>query len=229
MITKKTAYQYLGDKLILWINPQTIDYQVDTKWPITQSVQKKVDWLLKPLPSIKTKAISFLRRRESFVIPDSYYQIPKPIKSNQMYNSILDLIHKRENYKNSNWYQEMLVHLSRNGEVMHKKILIKCESELDHFFENYVLDLINSMESDGYRLDKGAEVGSAMVGTDGELHKSGSGGHRFYSAKILGVKPFPIRIVGVHRCWFRTLNIPNRSSGLAKLYDALLEVGEKHQ
>nr|WP_306267793.1 hypothetical protein [Pararhizobium sp. IMCC3301] len=73
-----------------------------------------------------------------------------------------------------------------------------------------MLRLITSLEQEGYDVGKGKDYGTALIGKDGSIHKSASGDHRFYFARVLGIKPVPLAISGVHEDWY----LKNVGSGL---------------
>jgi len=59
------------------------------------------------------------------------------------------------------------------------------------------------MSQSGYCLEKGADIGTVLINRDGKLDKAGSGDHRFYVARVLGLQRFPVCVVGVHHDWWR--------------------------
>ncbi|HSF95832.1 MAG TPA: hypothetical protein VLA52_12475, partial [Thermohalobaculum sp.] len=99
-------------------------------------------------------------------------------------------------------------------------------AEIEAFLRDYVLDLVASMEHRGYDVEKGGEFGSAQIGADGQLVKSGSGTHRFCVARLLGLTRFPLRVVGIHAGWAAGVE-----GGLtvAELGKRLKEIGERYR
>jgi len=95
-------------------------------------------------------------------------------------------------------------HLEKQGHTKHKKILMRSKDDIDHFMQSYVLNLLDSLEKDGFDFKQGGGIGRALIGKDGSIHKSSSGRHRFFAARELGIEPIPLRISGVHEEWYRS-------------------------
>jgi hypothetical protein len=103
------------------------------------------------------------------------------------------------------------------------------EDDIRAFFADYALDLADSLSANGYCLRKGKDIGTVLVGPDGSLHKSASGNHRFYVARILGISPFPVMVTGVHRAWYKNVRKTRRGDTLSELARSLAEVEQEHQ
>ncbi|MEH6725025.1 MAG: hypothetical protein V7703_02625 [Hyphomicrobiales bacterium] len=137
-----------------------------------------------------------------------------------------NIIAHRDDYKQSQWYSDLLSDLTERGFAKHKKIVMASKSDIDHFMESYVLSLIDSLERDGFDFTKGGGIGRALISEDGSIHKSSSGRHRFYVARVLGINPIPVRIAGVHEDWYR--KHVGRGFRPNKLRAALSEVQANH-
>src|SRR5690606_9032347 len=68
----------LGDELILWINPRSIDFDVGTKWPASRQLEDKIIGLL-PAPFTRNLIRPLLHQLEPFVIPPWCYGVPTPV------------------------------------------------------------------------------------------------------------------------------------------------------
>ena len=101
---------------------------------------------------------------------------------------------------------------------------MRSEAEIRTFLNEYALNLIRTMESSGYDLEKGSEIGTAHIDRDGRLVKSGSATHRFCVARIVGVKRFPLRVVGIHEDWARAAASPGKQLSLDQLVVKLREI-----
>lgn len=140
---------------------------------------------------------------ESFLIEDDIYQNIKSFSCERKYKKVSNIVENRADFKNSIWYSDLVSCLQENGFARHKKIYMRSESEIDHFMTSYVLRLIDSLEQEGYDVARGKDFGTALIGKDGSIHKSASGDHRFYFSRVLGIKPVPLAISGVHEDWYR--------------------------
>lgn len=151
---------------------------------------------MRSVPVLPGVSLALLDAVEPFVIPERHYREPRPVENEPRYRRVRDLLDQREDLRASAWHQQLVCDLRERGVATHKRLSMHSEGEID------------------------------QVGKDGELHKSGSASHRFYIAQLLGVKPIPVRIAGVHSgCWSSR---PNRGvrAGLTQL---LRDVERNHQ
>lgn len=165
----------------------------------------------------------------SFSIPDIHYAKPVPITSLSKYQKIHNLFIHKDDYTKSKWYQNFYNEFLSTGKVSHKKIIITSDKELHNFFKNYALGLIESMLKDGYNHNINQDIGNIMIGPNGEIHKSNAGDHRFFTAKIVGVKLMPFRVKGIHRSFLKKHNIPNSNRGISKLIEVVRNLEEINQ
>ena len=98
--------------------------------------------------------------------------------------------------------------------------------EVEAFMSGHVVGLINSLIEEGFNLDKAGDIGSALIGADGSIHKAKAGEHRFYCARALKLDRIPLLIRGVHEDWYRT-HIGNQKD-LKLLEKQLLNVQRNH-
>lgn len=228
-ISNRLVRVFLNNGLILRIDPRKIHYHVGTSRPGNLRVKQKLLRLKSKNTFTKFAQRQTLRLTnafESFVVDDANYQDITEFKQHRTYNRIKSIIEHRDNYKDSAWYLDLLRELHECGSAKHKKIVMRSESEIDHFMQSYVLQLLESLERDGFDPRKGGGVGRALIGKDGSIHKSSSGRHRFYAARELGIKPIPLRISGVHEEWYR--RIVGSNFDPRKLKAALSDVQRKH-
>jgi hypothetical protein len=74
----------------------------------------------------------------------------------------------------------------------------------------------------------GPDPGAAASDGAGRLHKSGSGHHRFYVERPVGVQTFPLLVSYVARGWAAVRGIPRTRSGLDELTGTLREVEQRY-
>ncbi len=163
---------------------------------------------------------------ESFIIDDACYEEVARFDDFPKYQKVKNFVENRKNYKESDWYLELLSSLKEKGFARHKNILMRSESDIDDFMLNYVLSLLDSLERDGFDRRKGGGLGRVLIGKDGSIHKCTSGRHRFYSSRILGIKPIPVRVAGVHEDWYREQ--VGAQLNPRKLREAISEVQNKY-
>jgi len=200
-ITKQRVYDELGDRTTIWINLWYINYHVGTKWPVTKNTQLRIEALI-PTTRLSYPVVKRIRDYDPYIIPDRFYRNLIPVEEYERYLKVKNLIEHRDNLTSTFWYKKLMEELETDGVARHKEIYLHSEDEIVEFFHNYVFDLVDSMDKTGYSMEKGADVGSALIGKNGEIHKAGPGNHRFMVARILGTTSFPVNIAGVHRDWY---------------------------
>jgi hypothetical protein len=164
----------------------------------------------------------------SFSIRDRHYSKPVPVESLKKFKKVEDIIRHKDDYKKSFWYKEMKETLAEQGRVNHKNHIFKDPKELDSFFEDYVLGMVESLASNGYNQDIDQDYPRIMIGKNGEIHKSNAGDHRFFISKLVGVQKMPFTVKGVHESFFKTHGIPNNKRGLSALFKAIKETETRY-
>jgi hypothetical protein len=150
-------------------------------------------------------------RAEPFIIPADHYPMPTPIVTHKKYVKIRDFMDHQHNVRGSLWYRQLVAALETTGVARHKRHHMQSEQAIVEFLEGYADGLVGSMAREGYRMDKGGDIGKAIIDENGCLQKAGSGDHRFFTARILGVDRVPLKIDGVHATWAeRTLGSSSR-------------------
>lgn len=146
----------------------------------------------------------FFYSAEPFSVRERYYGSEDPVEHHTTYRRLQDLIVKQNrDYRKSFWYKSFIEQLRSSGRAEYKTLSFVSEQEVDNFFENYVLQIVSSMERSGYDPSKGADTGGAYISATGTIQKSVAGTHRFCIARILGVKRMPVQILGAHENWFK--------------------------
>jgi len=112
---------------------------------------------------------------------------------------IEDLIKKRNNYKNSIWYKRAKSSVNSLGLYIYKNRRILSEKDLDSFFVDYILKLIDSIDDHGWNESLSPDLPTGMIGRSGEIIKSGAGCHRLAIMRILNPNMLlPLKIVAIH-------------------------------
>ncbi|WP_045212850.1 hypothetical protein [Desulfonatronovibrio magnus] len=205
LITKNYIFSGLGSKLEIIINPVKVEADVGTNRPVIKYPAKFLKTTLKPFPAASAHIQQKLAAMDPFVIPNVFFRRPRRIELLSKYKKMKDFVQNRRNPQNSLWFQTMMNEIRRKGFVKHKHMVMYNADHVANFFECYVLDLVESMSTQGYQKNKAGDTGSAIVGPQGQLYKSWSGNHRFYAARILKIRQMPLRIVGVHAHWFNSV------------------------
>ncbi len=225
---------HAGSHLIIWVDPSKILYDLEDRhwihqrYPVTG---RPLEFLHRYKDSrislLSTSLTALLRRLEPFVIPPRFYPKAVEVEETYRYLWVKDFLENRQSPRGSLWYNRLAETLHRTGAANHKDIIMRSEHDIDVFFQ-YLLALVESLESEGYRLDKSPDHGTACVGPNGVLHKSAAGRHRFCISRILGVKAIPVKITGVHREWFDSHVMGRRAFRLPALLGALKEVEREY-
>lgn len=218
----------LGDRLVLWINPTTIDCDVGTKWPVSRHMERRT---IGRLPQSVTRGLlrPVLHQFEPFVVPSRYYGDPKTIESIEKYRKVEEFIRNGNNIECTLWFRELVDELEHCGVAKHKSLHMYSVDDISAFLKTYVADLVESMRRTGYCLAKGPDLGAVIVNRRGKLDKAGSGNHRFYVAKVLGLQRFPVRVTGVHSDWWHEQKESCPKFGIRNLPAALSDVERRHQ
>lgn len=225
MITRRYITSKYANDLILWINPAHINFYVGGNVPMMD----KINDLTEKKPRIKLISQRFVFHLGPFAIPAKYYNDPKPVVKMDKYKKIKNFIDNKSNFKKSLWYKKIYNQIHLNGIGRYKNFEFRTVEELDDFFQHYIIDMIDSMQKNGYDLGKGKQVGNIMIGEDGFIHKSNAADHRLFIAKLIGVETMPFKVKGVHKNWLMNESISNNKRGVPKLLKSLKDVEKRYQ
>ena len=224
-ISQRRAKKIFGDSLVLWVDPTKINSYSGTAKPFVDHFAKK----LAASGSLFRLARKILYPCEPFIIPGQYFRQAVPVETIERYKKLQDIIANRENTQQSLWSKLLHDQLKKSGVAKHKAIRMYNAGDINEFMDNYVLDLINTLERYGYDSTKTNDCGHAQIDDMGRLIKSTSGVHRFCAARILKVERFPIRVVGVHEKWLDLIGVSNCVVSSEHFKSALKNVEFKHQ
>lgn len=220
MLLRKYVYEKIGDGLIVWVNPRNVNFYIGKNVPYIDLPNK----YFKGLEVLNKKTCAILTAYTSFAVSKKYYGNEIFLEEQYKYKILKNLIDTKSDYRKSIWYEDLFLKIKIDGIVRHKKIIIKNNHELNEFFENYVLDIVESMERDGYILNKSKQIGYVMIGKEGELHKSNAGDHRFIIARILGVPKIPLYVKGIHEECLEKKGIPKSMGAIPQINDLIREI-----
>jgi hypothetical protein len=225
MHVRKNAHLRLREAAVVWVDPRRISLQVLTATPATENVRNA---LRKPLhhPLTTWPLRVAIAAFDPYVVPSHHYPEAQPVEATARYRKVYDFIHHRDTPRATLWFHALRKSLEERGVARHKKVTMKCEGDIERFFSGYVIPLIESLQRDGFRVEAGGGIGSALIAADGALHKSDSSNHRFCMARILGLTRFPVRVVGVHRV---SHDAHVQPSSLARLRHGISAVAAAHR
>jgi hypothetical protein len=195
-------------QLLLWVNPRSIRYHVGTERPLAEPVLRAMRMARLPGMAWPTKAVArVMSDLHPLVLPPRAF--PRPIELDRMptYRKVRDLMAHWPDFERSIWYQQLLVDIASKGTARHKAARLASERDVVLFFDGYLRDLIGSMVERGYVIERGADVGSAMIAADGEVMKSTTANHRLAIAQAVGVQRFPLVIRCMSAAWLASSGV----------------------
>lgn len=190
---RNTRINCQEDDGIIWIDPNKVDRFCGSKWPhchITENFWLRRVYELNP-------SFSFLQMGGEWDIKS------KLISDVEKYLNMKDFVDHLTSFEDSIWYRNLVECYMRNGIATHKKLRMYSVNDIKSFFVDYAIPLAQSLSISGYKYENGDEVGSIAIDRNGAIHKAGSGTHRFFLSKILGVSSVPVQVTFVHTEWLR--------------------------
>ncbi|MHA7874544.1 hypothetical protein [Roseivivax sp.] len=223
-LPQKTFSAEAGDAAVLHVDTAKVCWHAGSRYVVSKGRLKRLE---RVFPSRMVQPLRpWLKAREPFVIPARDFRTPRPIEEEQRVRLAADFVAKRGAPRETLWFAMLSDALARDGLARHKGIEMRSEAEILEFLEGYVGGIVQSLETEGFSRDVATYESSALVDAEGRVLKSSSGNHRFAIARALGLKRFPLRIVGVHEHWLAGLEREPRD--LAGLIAALREVERAH-
>lgn len=227
-----TRYQMrkaLGKALILRINPQSVLRFAGSNQPMTLQMRLMLLSWRNAFP-IASPVLGFVQKClysvEPFYLGDNAFSEGVPMEDEERYRLFLNFISNQDNIAETDWYKKLTHMLATDGVAHHKSIKLTSEQDIRAFLQSYVAGMVESLKTTGYDPSKASDLGTAFIDADGFIQKSDAGNHRFSAARILGVTPVPVEIVGIHRDWVRS---HVGQGGTEALRHALARVERAHQ
>jgi hypothetical protein len=223
MLTRRFVQDRLRDRLMIWANPNRIGSYVDGN---DHPQHRRVEMLRRyRLRILATR----LEELEPFALPNSGF--PRVVRFEELprYQKVMDFVGSLDDYRKSTWYRNLQQDILQSGVARHKSIYMRSMDDLDAFFQGFVLDLIGSIQRDGYIVSRSSEHGLVMIGADGELLKANRGRHRFFVARWVGLPTMPFIVWGVHEAWLRRHRVNATAAGIERLAEALDAVAQSHR
>lgn len=155
----------------------------------------------------------FVRETRRFDIHDDGKFDFVPFEIGNTHIKLKDVWDHRDAPERSATYKDIFDKLTKTGTYKYKNLRISEKSEIIPLIEACFLDLLISMEKEGYLPDKKSAfatggTGLAIVWSDGKLWHEDGATHRLAAARIVGLRHgFPLRIVGAHRDWLAAQGI----------------------
>lgn len=199
------------DHGVIWVDPTNISRFCGSKWPhchLTDNFWMRRVFELNP-------AFSFLMLGGEWDIKS------KLITDVDKYLLMKDFVDNLPSFHDSLWYKDLIEKYTRYGIATHKKLYMYSVSDIETFFVQYAIPLARSLSISGYKYNIGDEVGSIAIDRNGSIHKAGSGTHRFFLSKILGVRQVPVQVTFVHTEWLRKEGLTLRRSGRRRILELI--------
>lgn len=219
------------DGLLMDIDPMQVrgryvNLRQRSNWYILDSAR----FIPRPAISALNRLMHRLRR---FDLIDAGVEL-RPLEQANSFQLMQDVWAHRDALDQCETYLRIADELKRRGGFKHKKLQISQDSEIIPLIRSCYLDLLQSLDAEGYLPDKKSKfatggLGRAIVWKDGSLWHEDGATHRLMAANTVGLhKGFPLRIVGVHGDWLADQGI-YRWSDLPRLPEALTQLDAVHQ
>jgi hypothetical protein len=159
--------------------------------------------------SAKSGLNRLARATRPFAFSGTHYTF-RPLEGGQTHKLMMDVWQHRHALEQSETFRQISEDLLANGIYRHKRYEIREPGDITTLMQTCFLDLLISMDRDGYQRGKKSKfatggLGKALIWKDGTLWHENGATHRLAAARIVGVQSgFPLRIVGAHRDWLRS-------------------------
>ena len=227
-LSQRQARRQIGSVLLLRIDPRLISGSTARLEKLmTRAFRQRVPL---PLPVI-ARGVRSLEPHLPFVVAAKHFPDAKPLDANRSSLLMQDLVLNRADPESSLWWQDRLDELSSEGVTTVKGRSFRDENAVRRHLNEYLLPMIDGLARNGWD-DKLAESGpgSASIGPHGELLKAESVNHRFFLARSLGVREFPLLVRSVHHDWWDTNVLKGRrTASRSEAEQAFKVVAESHR
>lgn len=213
-----------GDAAVVFIAPSAIDSQLLSKWPVGRERLRKLSHFLPRY--LLDRLRPAIRRAEPFAIPPRFFAAAVPVEETRRFALLADLAQHRADPRASLWYREMMDALRQKGSARYKTRAFYSEEEILTFLTGTMFALFDSIRTSGFNAAESAYDSCAVIGPGGKLIKTGSGNHRFCISRLVGLKSFPVTIVGACESWL-VERFPE-GYDVESVLEALREIAEAH-
>lgn len=208
---RTTKLKSQNDNGIIWIDPNGVDKFCGSKWPHCHMTDNF--WI---------RRICELNPAFSFLQLGGEWDVNSiPIVDVEKYIRMKDFVENMMSFEESIWYKNLVEFYVQNGFAAHKKIFMYSVDDIKSFFVNYAVPLAKSLSTSGYKFKIGDEIGSIAIDRHGAIHKAGSGTHRFFLSKILGVSSVPVQVTFVHTEWLRKEGLTLKRSDRGRILERI--------
>lgn len=212
------------DGLTLAINPMLL--QNETR--VWRRQEKRLAIMANPfLPApLKRARLRIFWEMTPFIVDDDEFE-RHAIRGSERFRLMADIHAHRDNLAASDTFAMIRDRIREAGAFSHKSRTIRQVNAIEPFISECYLDLITSMETEGYQDDKTSDwatggTGTGFIDADGTIVKCAGATHRLAAAILAGLDHgFPLRIIGIHREWAAGHGI---DADLGRLPDALRAV-----
>lgn len=155
------------------------------------------------------------------------------VASSEIFRLMEDVWLYRDALQASKTYACIEHAISSTGSFTHKRYSISSRAAIPDCIRACYLDILLSMEREGYVAGKQSDfatagVGGAIIDQDGSLLRCLGASHRMAAAIVVGVTGgFPLRIVGAHQAWLHGQGV-EAPRDLARLGPAIRAVESRH-
>lgn len=221
------AFRLLGQDAVLPVDPRRIENEIGQRYRLYGRMLPLVERgrsLGRPGAWADRIFGQIAYGLEPFFLSPAQTASRAPVEDTSYYRLVADFARHRHRPQDSLWFAQLSAALRDTGTARHKGIRMDSEARIVRFLNGYVGGLFDSLEREGF-VEGRADTGTAVIGPKGEILKAAAGCHRFAAARVLGVAPVPLRIMGVDAGWARATGADR---GGAALVAAIAEVGRRH-
>lgn len=223
----------IGNNLIIRINPDKVNYYVGVKWQTSDKIRSQFDALPMPFRSYGRKVVRRLHKYEPFFYNDVHFQKKTLIEKNNKFLKTKSAIiaYHNNDPKDSFWYHELIKEVETVGYAKHKNFLMHNKNDVINFFYSYFFPLIESFTKHGFSDSRTSDYGTCVIDKDLNILKSSAAMHRFSLTKELGIKEFPLKIIGINRSVYNSAirNKAENKNTLELLSDLIRKIEHAHR
>jgi GTPase SAR1 family protein len=192
----KKKFLKSSNDIVIYLNPEKINSYLHS-FPLANRLN---NLLFRKYTGLFLKINEFIISHQSIFVSDRFFKYQFDLTRDLRYIYLKDLINLNGDYKKSMWYKSLILEYNLKGYASYKYKFFSNLGSIEKFFEDYILKLIESLKVEGYKPELG--LGTIVIDDRGKILKSGSGNHRFYICKILGIDKIPLRIDYISKSYY---------------------------